>query len=104
MSYFPIAWQQELIKNSLRATSERYHRELMAEPPEARGPHLRDTDGRASESLLPAFAMSAGVPLSKVPPVRVTINRSYSLVEGKQVQIVVADEGGGYVRVCNCSD
>jgi hypothetical protein len=96
--------QKELIKNSLRATSERYYRDLMAEPAESIECH----DGREQQQQqqqqqqdgLPAFASSfssSSSKASRVPPIRVTISRDYSLLNGRQVQIEVADEGGGCV-------
>ena len=61
----------------------------MSEPPEPS--EVMDFDG--VEDGLPALAL----PPSKVPPIRVTIGRDYSLTDGQQVQIEVADEGGGCV-------
>ena len=81
----------ELMKNSLRAVSERFYADLMSEPPEPSD--LTDMVDR--EDGLPAFTL----PPSKVPPIRVTISRDYSLLDGQQVQIEVADEGGGCVVV-----
>jgi len=78
---------QELVKNSLRAVSEKHLRDLMAEPPESIE-CMDDGDG------LPGFAPAAAPP-SRVPPIRVTISRDYSLLDGRQIQITVADEGGG---------
>lgn len=66
----------------------------MAEPPEASEPRALDAEGDAMDGL-PAFATVMGAPTSRVPPIRVTISRDYSLEHGQQVQIQVADEGGG---------
>ncbi len=78
---------QELVKNSLRAVSEKHLRDLMTEPPES----IECMDGGDG---LPGFAPAAATP-SRVPPIRVTISRDYSLLDGRQIQITVADEGGG---------